>query len=107
MPPQTIQSQGHATTPAPPAPLTDTQAAVLLIIGWRIAANGHAPTLREVAAQRGTHHAAVYEIVEQLVERGYVGKVPSKKQGLWITERGQAWLQANTSSNPTTATAAK
>lgn len=70
------------------APLTERQAEAMLFIQWRHKVSGFIPSQAEIGAAMGTKSkGAPARLIDELVERGYLGRVPRKARGLTIKRR--------------------
>lgn len=65
-----------------PNPLPPRQAAALAAIERHFGAHGAMPTVRELAQALGCSVRAAAELIEKLVQRGALGKVPGVSRGL-------------------------
>jgi DNA-binding MarR family transcriptional regulator len=72
--------------------ITPIQKITLKFISQFIMANGFAPTIQEVASDRGVFSNAAKEHVDALVKKGFVTKQTHKARSIVITELGREAL---------------
>lgn len=72
---------------------TDTQMEILRVLHALTERNGFAPTVREVAAERGSTVSPVQYSLDRLEEAGFIARQPGLSRTLRVTPAGLRALE--------------